>query len=126
MDPLIILYSLFGPFLIWPVEYFLPYPYIIEELFKSVVVLIGPRKASVYAVAGVLFALTETVLYTINVNIVGSIGLMAVRFITSSLLHSFTFLVIYWFVKRSRKLVAVGFITAALIHFLYNSYIPTY
>lgn len=126
MDPFWIIYSLFGPFLLWPVEYYLPYPYIIEELFKAVVVWFGPKKASAYILAGTLFALTETVLYSINVNITTSLGFMFVRFALTSVLHSITFLIIYWFAKRNKKLIVVGFILAALIHFLYNQYAPVY
>lgn len=126
MDPLIVLYSLFGPFLVWPLEYYIPYPFIIEELFKAVVVWFGPKKAKVYIIAGVLFASTETVLYTINVTITGTIGYMLTRFVTSSLLHIATFLIIYSSSRLDKRLIVVGFILSALIHFLYNKFIPSY
>jgi len=71
MDPLVILYSLVGPFLLWPLEYFLPYPYIIEELFKVFVVKFTNSNAKSYILAGILFALTETILYSFNINLFG-------------------------------------------------------
>jgi hypothetical protein len=126
MDPYLVLLALFGPFLVWPVEHFLPYPYIIEELFKVFVVLQGGKGYKGYITAGVLFALTETVLYTINVNTTGTLGFMITRFISTSLLHTITFLIIYWFGSKSKKLIVVGFIFSALIHFLYNKYIPAF
>jgi len=118
-----ILYSVVGPFLVWPVEYFLPYPYIIEELFKCVVVWFGEKSALIYIYAGVAFALTETVLYIINANATGSFNYLAIRFVTTSVLHSVTFLIIYAFHKRSNKLIPVGFLISVFIHYLYNLYI---
>jgi RsiW-degrading membrane proteinase PrsW (M82 family) len=124
MDPIITLYALFGPFLVWPIEHFLPYPYIVEELFKVFVVLAGGSKnAKAYAIAGVAFALTETVLYTINVNTTGSIGYMFTRFASSSILHTITFLIIFYFANKNKKLTIIGFLLAALVHYFYNSYI---
>lgn len=123
MDPFAILISLLGPFLVWPIEYLLPYPYIVEELFKCVVVWFGPKKASIYIYAGMAFALTETVFYAININMAGANGLMVKRFVITSILHSSTFLLIYFANKKSRKLLPIGFLAAATIHFLYNLYI---
>ena len=118
-----ILYSIVGPFLVWPVEYFLPYPYIIEELFKCIVVWFGEKRALIYIYSGIAFALTETVLYTINVNMTGSLSYLVIRFITSSLLHSITFLIIFFAYKKSKKLMPVGFLASMLVHYLYNLYI---
>jgi hypothetical protein len=126
MDPSTVLYSLFGPFLVWPIEYFLPYPFIIEELFKVLVVWFGPRKAKVYLLAGILFATTETVLYTINVNITGTVTYMFLRFASTSILHSTTFLIIYYFTRQNKKLIIFGFIISALFHYLYNNFIPSF
>lgn len=127
MDLNLVLYSVFGPFLVWGVEYFLPYPYIIEELFKTILVYFFPQKSfKTYIYAGISFALTETVLYSFNVNAFGSIGLLFTRLLSTSLLHSFTFLIIYWSTKKDRRLIVVGFVISVLIHFLYNKYIPAY
>jgi len=114
-----VLYSLFGPFLIWPVEHFLPYPYIIEELFKALVVFfVHERSAKIFIMAGVVFALTET--YSLNINAFGHLSLIFVRLITSSILHSLTFLIIYWSSIKSKKLIPLGFALSVLIHFVYN------
>lgn len=120
------LYSVFGPFLVWPIEYFLPYPYIIEELFKCVVVWFGEKNAKTYIYAGLAFAFTETVLYSIGINAFGRISYIAVRLITSGILHTVTFLIIYFSAKKDKRFISTGFLTAALIHYLYNIYIPTY
>ena len=118
-----ILYSIFGPFLVWPIEYFFPYPYIIEELFKCVVVWFGEKRALIYVYAGLAFAFTETVFYVLNINKSGSLGFMALRFISGSLLHSSTFFIIYLTNKKSKKLIPVGFLVSATIHYFYNLFI---
>lgn len=115
-----ILYSLVGPFLVWPVEFLFPYPYIVEELFKVFVVWFGPKDYKVYLLGGFLFAFTETVFYTMNT------GFSLTRLFATSLLHSLTFLVIYWFASKNKGFIVVGLIFAMLIHFLYNLYIPLY
>jgi len=125
MDPLVILYSLFGPFLVWPLEYFLPYPYVIEELFKVVVVKFTKSNFKSYILAGIAFALTETILYSFNINLFGRISLFFIRFIATSLLHSVTFLIIFKLSQKKNGLIT-GFLISALIHYLYNRYIPIY
>jgi RsiW-degrading membrane proteinase PrsW (M82 family) len=126
IDAPVILCSLFGPFLVWPIEYFLPYPYIVEELFKAAVVWFGPKKALPYAVAGVAFAFTETVLYTLNINLTGSFVFMLARFVSSALIHTLTFLIIFLSTKIDRRFIAVGFIVAVALHYVYNLYIPNF
>ena len=34
--------ALIGPFFIWPIEQILPYPYLVEELFKALAILSLP------------------------------------------------------------------------------------
>lgn len=125
MDPLVILYSLVGPFLVWPLEYLLPYPYIIEELFKVFVVKFTSGNAKIYILAGIVFALTETILYSININLLGRPSLFLARFVSTSFLHGATFLVIFKLSKKKNGIIS-GFFISVLIHYLYNRYIPIY
>ena len=127
MDTTVILYSLFGPFLLWPVEYLLPYPYIVEELFKFILVYFFAKKSvKPFIFSGIAFALTETVFYSFNVNAYGSVGLLLTRFCLTTLLHTLTFVVIYYSGRADKKFIVIGFIAAILIHYLYNLYIPIY
>ena len=107
-----ILDSLFGPFLVWPLEYFLPYPYIIEEAFKAVVVVKGPKSLMLYVISGMGFAFSETVIYSLNTSV------PLERMFLTSILHSGTFAVIYFF--NNKKALWVGLLVAALIHYLFN------
>lgn len=126
MDITAVLIGLFGPFLVWPLEKFLPYPHIIEELFKVAVVYFILKskptfkdglKSAIFA--GISFAATETALYSLNINAYGSISLLFTRFFTTSLLHCLTFAVIYLSGRRNWGLL-LGFAAAILIHYFYN------
>lgn len=124
MDLTIVLYALIGPFLVWPVEYFLPYPFIVEELFKTILVYFIPQKSyKPILLSGIGFAISETVLYTLMINSSGNVSLLFTRLLTTSILHSVTFITIYLFGKKNKWLLTVGFIIAVLIHYLYNRYI---
>ncbi len=121
------LYSLFAPFLLWPIEYLFPYPYVVEELAKTVIVFFALKsKASLstyyrtFIIAGVLFAFSETVLYMININLFGRVSLIFIRFFSTSILHSLTFIIIAAFGLKNKRLIGVGFVLSALIHYLYN------
>ncbi len=126
MDPLVILFSLTGPFLVWPLEILLPYPYIIEELFKSIVVWFGPKGILSYIIGGILFAVTETVFYSYNLFSTGEIRLIFIRLLLTGLLHSATFAIIYISTIKNKKLILLGFFAAVIIHFLYNQQIINY
>jgi hypothetical protein len=123
MDPQTVLFSVFGPFLVWPLEYLFPYPFIVEEIFKAIVVWFGPKNIKAYIVAGILFALSETILYVFNINASGNTQLMLIRFVTTSLLHSGTFALIYLSSRSNKKLIFLGLTASILIHYLYNIYI---
>ncbi len=127
MDLTIVLFALIGPFLVWPVEYFLPYPFIVEELFKAILVFLFPQKSyKPILLSGIPFAITETALYSFNIINYGSIGLFFTRLFLTSTLHSVTFLTIYLFNKKDKRLIVIGLTISILIHYLYNRYIPIY
>lgn len=127
---LIPLYALFAPIILWPVEIIFPYPFIVEEIAKGALILFATgkeydRKKTVitFLIAGVVFALSETVLYVINLGYAGGVSYLLVRFILTSLLHSLTFLIILLPTLKNRKLLFPGLLFAILLHYLYNRFI---
>lgn len=125
-----LLFSLFGPFLVWPIELLLPYPHFVEEIFKLAVVLFiincgSSQKNGIKSalLAGVFFAMSETVLYIFKINLYGDVGLLGVRFLLTSVLHSFTFLVIYLGARKGYVTSLIATIVAIFVHWLYNSHI---
>ncbi len=114
MNLLAPLLALAAPFVLWPIELLLPYPYVIEELVKAGLVWLNPKFKSALAI-GLTFASSETVLYIFNLN--------PYRLIATSALHVTTTLVIYYAVHTNKKLISLGIILAGLIHFFYNRWI---
>jgi hypothetical protein len=132
MDHLLVfLYSLVGPFLSWLLESFLPYPHIVEEVFKLAIVFAGGRSFStknglyIYAFCGFLFALTELTFYSTKINLSGNLNLFFLRMAATTTLHSLTFVILFLTYKKDRRLVFFGFLAAVLTHFLYNSLVSS-
>lgn len=126
------LFSLILPFILWPIEQVLPYPYIIEEIAKgSLVYLIlgNPRKASRIKMAiavGALYAFSESVLYLFNIFAVGSLSTLFQRLAITVPLHIITTLVILFPALKDKRLIVVGVILAGIIHYLFNFEIAKY
>lgn len=111
---------LFAPFPLWLVEIILPYPYIIEEIFKFFVVKYTPKKNSWYfpLILGLVFSFSETVLYLINFFALGNFSALPLRLITTTLLHTSLFFLQYYF--RNSRSRYFTLILAIILHFLYN------
>jgi RsiW-degrading membrane proteinase PrsW (M82 family) len=112
------------PFFCWVVESVLPYPYIVEEFAKFLLVIfvIG-NKANVWQkaiVAGILFALTEMVFYSFNYLSTGNVSVVLTRLGLTTALHTLTYLVIVISYSWNKKLIILGLVIAILIHYFYN------
>ena len=119
------------PFALFPIELFLPYPYLVEEVAKAVLVLflvregVKTKEGLVFSIIfGVLFALSETVLYIFNIHSVGNIGVLLLRFAVTAPLHAFTTAVIFIFTSTNKKFFLLGLLIAIVLHFLFNTLVP--
>ncbi|OGM17961.1 hypothetical protein A2V61_00290 [Candidatus Woesebacteria bacterium RBG_19FT_COMBO_47_8] len=123
------LFSLFLPFLVWPVEYFFPYPFIVEEIAKGVLIYFVATsrekidKIKMVAAIGVLFAFSETVLYLFNIYLVGNISTLLQRLMLTTSLHVITSLIIYLPAIRNKKYIVLGVVLAGVLHYFFNFYI---
>ncbi|MBU0572704.1 PrsW family intramembrane metalloprotease [Patescibacteria group bacterium] len=123
------LLALIAPFIVWPIELILPYPHIIEELAKAVLVFtlldLPDRltKIKLTILIGVLFAFSESVLYLFNIQMVGIMRTYFVRLLVTIPLHVITTLIILLPALKNKKLIIVGVLFASLIHYLFNLYI---
>ena len=127
MNPLLILSAAIAPYFLWFVEYLLPYPYFVEEIAKLILVwlLLGEKvsnKSKIYtAIAmGYMFALTESILYLLNILQGGTLATFVQRLIFTTILHSITFLVILLPGLKKKRYAFLGFFLAIIIHFVYN------
>src|SRR4030042_2089832 len=123
------LFSLFLPFLVWPVEYFFPSPFIVEEIAKGVLIYFVATsrekidKIKMVAAIGVLFAFSETVLYLFNIYLVGNISTLLQRLMLTTSLHVITSLIIYLPAIRNKKYIVLGVVLAGVLHYFFNFYI---
>lgn len=126
MPALIPLIAAIAPFIIWPIELFLPYPYIIEEIAKGILVLFVidlSNRASLLKLvlaSAVTFTLSETVLYSLNIAQVGDLSTLPTRFILTALLHSLTMLIILISSFKTKWFMPIGVAVAMIIHYLFN------
>jgi len=118
------LYCLFAPFPLWLIEQLLPYPYLIEELFKYFIVKNIPAKKNYWhpVILGIIFSFSETILYLVNFFQLGNFENIILRIILTTTLHAFLFFLLYSF--RHRKIWSIlSLIFTFIIHYLYNLYI---
>lgn len=124
--------ALIAPIMLIPVEHFLPYPHVVEELVKLLLVLIyvrgvtkGQTSSIVVILLGCLFALSENVLYLLNFLQTGSLNVFLVRIGVTTVLHVFTIICMYVSGKKWMYGYIGGFVVAVMTHYLYNSIVAT-
>ena len=125
---LALLFSLASPLFLLPIEKFLPYPYLLEELAKLLIVRLIIKKknlglwqlVSFSVLAGFLFAFSESVLYLTDIFALGDFSLFSRRLFLTGSLHTGTMLLISLSGRKSRLGLVLGFLGAVLVHFLFN------
>jgi hypothetical protein len=113
------------PFILWPIELFLPFPYIIEEIAKMLLILpllgLNTRsKIKMALIIGLIFAISEGVLYIFNIYLVGNVGTLLERYLLTIPLHAVTSLVILLPTLIDKRLIVVGLVIAIIIHYFFN------
>lgn len=126
MGILVPLFAAITPFILWPIEYFFPYPHIIEEIAKAILILmllkLPENKAKIIGaiLIGFLFSFTENVLYMFNIFSSGNLQTLILRFVLTMPMHIATSLVILMPALKDKKLIILGVILSSAIHFLFN------
>ena len=125
MSILVPLFAAITPFILWPIEIILPYPYIVEEISKAILIfflLKLPNREKILGtiMIGFLFSFSETVLYLFNVFSVGSLQTLLLRFIFTTPMHILTSLIILSSALINKNLIILGVIIAALVHYIFN------
>lgn len=123
-----LLISLSAPLLLLPVEKLLPYPYVIEELLKLIIVSLIYQSAKDKKVelskwviiAAMLFAVSESIFYLVNIFALGNFSLFPQRLLLTGTLHLGTFLILYRVIRENYFWLAGGITASILIHYFYN------
>ena len=120
------LIALIGPIVLIPIEKVLPYPYILEEIVKVIMVfLILSTTGKIFQIklatfAGFFFALSENIFYLSSPNLYTSPDIFLKRFFLVSLLHIITILAILIPSQKYRFLILPATLIAMFIHYFYN------
>jgi RsiW-degrading membrane proteinase PrsW (M82 family) len=124
-----LLVSLTAPLLLIPIEKIFPYPHLIEEPTKLLIVLViltqekQFRRPLVWVafLAGVFFTLSESAFYLINIFALGDLSVFPVRLLATGMLHVGTIMLMYAAArKKNLAVLAFAFFLSILIHFGYN------
>lgn len=120
------LVALILPFLLFPVEQLFPSPYIVEEVAKGILVFfilsLPDRKTQfLYAILlGLLFAISENVLYIFNIITIGTFSFLLTRLLLTTTLHIGTTLFMFTVAVRDKRLLVLGVILASIAHYFFN------
>lgn len=121
------LFAAAGVFFLWLVELFLPFPWVVEELFKFLLVgylvrVSGSRsKLSLVMLTGFAFSISESLFYLFNYLPEGSLLPFLIRLAVTVPMHLLTFVLLY---LGLRKGTAFGLAALALsmgLHYWFNS-----
>ena len=120
------------PILLWPIEYVLPLPHLVEEIAKLLgLILLGnnqlglkPRKNKVTLKSTLIFALaftvSESMLYMMNFFILGQLYLLPKRLLLTGLLHTATMLILFFGLNKNIIWKMLTLIMAICLHYVYN------
>ena len=131
MGFIIPLFALIAPFILWPIEYYFPYPFVFEEIAKGILVYFVvtdktiKNKVSAVILATLLFSVSESFLYLINIYQVGNISTLFMRFILTTPMHIITSLIILFFGIKDKRLIPLGVVISGVIHLFFNATILT-
>jgi hypothetical protein len=113
------LLAIIGPFFLLLIESLLPYPYIVEEIFKF---FLAKSSTSIKTaiILGLLFSLSEAFFYFLNPTFQLDAIRYSLRFLVVSAMHISTILIMQYFLKR-KNLWPIGLLLSILIHYLFNT-----
>jgi len=111
--------ALIGPFFLLVVEKFLPYPYLVEEIFKFFLVK-KPLDTKTVFILGLFFSISEAIFYIMNPVYSHRPMAYGIRFMAVTPMHITTLLVMNYF-NQKKNLWPIGLIFAILIHYIFNS-----
>ncbi len=123
---LICLTTLVLPIILMPIESIAPYPFVFEEILKTILVLLilkfSKHQNQLILVVAItfLFALSENIFYSTNFITNGILYNFWQRFILTTTLHILTALIILLPSQKKIELITPATILAMIIHYFYN------
>lgn len=119
--------ALFVPFLLVFVEVVFPFPFIVEELVKLIMIMIlvrrvGAENLTIVGVAmiGLIFGLSETVFYITDAFLLGSSSAIVIRLFVTVPMHILTVIIMFIIGRKKKIWWVVGYVVAVIIHYTFN------
>lgn len=75
--------------------------------------------------AGFLFAVSESILYLVNIFALGDLMIFPKRLALTGSLHTSTMMLMYFLGRKSYLWLGVGFVGAVLSHYLFNLWVAS-
>lgn len=122
----ILLTALTAPLILMPIEKLLPYPYVIEELIKLILVLfilkyLNKKLYLIFIIiSGLFFSLSESLFYLGSAYGAGYAFLFGSKLGFTLFVHLFTLLLFYFSCLKSKKLLFFSLPVAIFFHFFLN------
>ncbi len=125
------LLALASPLILWPIEQVFGVPYLIEEGFKWWLMRMvvqqeqeeGQRLLAWVFLVGLGIAMSETMFYLMNMNVLGSLSSLGGRLVLTNGMHFLTLWLIYTGVREGGKRLKQSLAGAVLIHLLFNAWV---
>jgi hypothetical protein len=118
------LYAFAAPVAALVVEQVLPEPWLVEEVIKALVVARASKLPDKYLktalAAGFLFGISETMLYVVNVSMLGFADPLGWRLLLTVPMHAVTALVFAYFSRGRGWWLVIGLTMAMAIHGVFN------
>ena len=106
---------------------FTGYSVLYEELCKTIVIfylILRFNETNVQYINtfifGLLFGLSESFLYLINILQIGNYDFFLTRLYITIPMHIITSLVVLYFARLSKKMIIVGFLLSLILHYTFN------
>jgi hypothetical protein len=117
----IYLFAAVGPFFLLPIQFILPFPYLVEELYKLGLLLSIyqiDRKSLILdaIILGLLFSFSESIFYLPSINL----ETFVLRFVITLPMHLLTIVIMALIIQKNIRLAPIGLLLAILIHYLFN------
>ncbi|MCX6816685.1 MAG: hypothetical protein NTZ93_02390 [Candidatus Beckwithbacteria bacterium] len=110
------LWMLILPMIVWFVELVLPFPALIEEAAKALVIYRSSSLRQAFGL-GLVFGFSEAILFLVNANLLQNMSAIFWRLLLTMPMHGITAAMIVVFGKRYWWL---GLMLAILTHYLFN------
>jgi len=123
---LVFILAFIAPLILIPLEKILPYPHVVEEIVKAILITFILKLSSqklqfkTSVLFGLLFATSENMFYLANFITNNLTAFFLQRVLLTTTLHVLTTIIIFLPSQKRKILIIPATVLAMFIHFLYN------